>query len=320
MARKQQLEQVFNLLLAEQQDKAAEILHQLIVEKARTIYESIIAEDELEDDDEVGGSATDSFTDSIESDIDDIETEEENDGEVEDDEGSTEDDEDSNEVDDESEDEEVEEIEDRVEDLESQLEALRAEFDALMDEELEEPNHADLADEMDHDTEQGGDYSDLEGDMDSVDFEQNKSSMFEKKKSEKLKKAPQAKDTKIRGDRKKMDEETKFLNKVADTGQRGTAKLAGTGNKSTHGAEQNQSPYTRAPKKTDFGGKPVKIGSGTGGEPGKYHGEKPSSENVGDNFDAEPKKVSMKADSTAKYTGGKAAGNGGNKSPLSSKP
>ena len=42
MAQTQKLEQVLDLLLAEDQDKAAQMLHQIIVEKARDIYESIV--------------------------------------------------------------------------------------------------------------------------------------------------------------------------------------------------------------------------------------------------------------------------------------
>jgi len=39
MSQQQKLEQVLDLLLSEDSDQAAEILHQIIVEKARTIYQ-----------------------------------------------------------------------------------------------------------------------------------------------------------------------------------------------------------------------------------------------------------------------------------------
>lgn len=307
MSQTKKLEQVLDLLLSEDQERAAEILHQIIVEKARTIYESIVDEETVNDDDtddldeaeEFGSEPGEDFTNEISSDEDEISADEENDGEVDDD-GS-----------DETENSE-EEIEDRVEDLESQLADLRAEFDALMGEELQEPNHADLADTID------GSEADADDEMGvNMDSDKETASMFEKAKKPKLEKAPMAKDAK---QGKKVDEETQFLSKVADTGQRGTAKLAGTGNKSSLGAEQNQSPYTRAPNKKDYGGTPVKIGSGTGGEYGKYHGETSEDNTVTDNVGLEPKKISVKADTTAKYTGGKAAGDGGSKSPLSKKP
>lgn len=301
MAHTQKLEQVLDLLLSENQDKAADVLHQIIVEKARTIYEGIVSEEEqvvgVEDD-------TEDFTAEISDNERDIDADEENDGEV-----------------DESDDTESDDVEDRVDDLEAQLAELRAEFNALMDEEMDEPNHADLADTIDSqadegdedDTDEGEDDTDEDNDLSTED----PAEMFERAVSPKLKTAPQRKNT-YRGQR--VAEETQFLNKVADTGQRGTAKLVGTGNKSTLGAENNQSPYTKAPSKKDYGGTPVKIGSGTGGEYGVYTGDKAKDETPTDNVGLTPKRVSAKADSTSKYTGGKASGDGGSKSPLSKKP
>lgn len=308
MSQQKKLEQVLDLLLSEDQEQAAEILHQIIVEKARTIYESLVDEEtvdvedegneELDEADNVGGNPEEDFTAEISSDEEEIESDEHNDGEVDDD-GA---------VEDENDEGEEEELDDRVDDLEAQLEELRAEFDALMGEELQEPNHADLADN----------YADETGDeIDAAEADIESDSMFEKKGAAKLEKAPRAKTAK---NDKKVAEETQFLSKVADTGQKGTAKLAGTGNKSAHGAEGTQSPYTHAPSKKDFGGKPVKFGSGTGGEYGKYHGDSATDDTITDNVDVEPKKVSDKADSTPKYTGGKTAGDGGSKSPLTKKP
>ena len=51
MSQQKKLEQVLDLLLSEDSDHAAEILHQIIVEKARTIYESIVDEEETEEED-----------------------------------------------------------------------------------------------------------------------------------------------------------------------------------------------------------------------------------------------------------------------------
>ena len=341
MSQQQKLEQVLDLLLSEDSDRAAELLHQIIVEKARTIYESIVNEDsedkeDLDESDEVGGAPDEDFTDEISDDKDEIESDEEQNGEASDEDDSDDSDSDSEDEDDElsGEDDEMGEgsTEDRVEDLESQLAELRAEFDALMGEEMQEPEHADLGDEFGADDEFGseeeGEFGAEQGTNGMPSFGGDEqvvgevvATMYEKKKAAKLEVAKQAKkgDLKKKG-AKKVDEETKFLNKVADTGQRGTAKLVGTGKDTPLGAEQNNSPYTSIPARKDYGGKPVKIGAGTGGEYGKYNGDSATSKTPTDNVNVKPKSTSMKADTTAKYTGGKSAGEGFSKSPLTKKP
>ena len=344
MSQQQKLEQVLDLLLSEDSEQAAEILHQIIVEKARVIYESIVDEEEVADDekdeldesDEVGGEPNKDFTDEIKSDKDEIDADEQNAGEA----GGEEDDADDAEGEEDGEadsefggDEEGGEgsTEDRIEDLESQLAELRAEFDALMGEEMQEPQHADLAGEfggddvepaMDDEMGGMGDMGDMGGSEDKVVGEVV-ATMFEKKKKPDLEKAPEKKKGELaKKGEKKVDEETKFLNKVADTGQRGTAKLVGTGKGMTLGAEQDKSPYTSIPARKDYGGKPTKIGGngGTGGEYGKYNGDSAKDDTPTDNVNIEPKKNGVKADTTAKYTGGKAAGPGFTKSPLTKKP
>lgn len=330
MSQQQKLERVLDLLLSEDSDQAAELLHQIIVEKARTIYESIVDEEddaEGSEGDDVGGEPDEDFTQEIGADKDEIDSDEEQDGEPESDE--------DDEFGDESElgDEEGS-TEERIEDLESQLADLRAEFDQLMGEEMQEPEHADMAgaeDEFGGDNEFSGEdeFGDVVGgeepeDTESPDFSGEEqvvgevvAKFHEKKKMPALKKAPEKKDLK-KG--KKVDEETKFLNAVSDTGQKGTAKLVGTGKGMTLGAEQTQSPYTRSPSKKDFGGGPTKIGSGTGGEYGKYNGDSATDKTVTDNVNLKGKNVSTKADTTPKYTGGKSAGEGFSKSPLTKKP
>ena len=62
MSQQQKLEKVLDLLLSEDSDRASELLHQIIVEKARTIYESIVEDaeedkDDVDSGDEVGGEA-----------------------------------------------------------------------------------------------------------------------------------------------------------------------------------------------------------------------------------------------------------------------
>lgn len=336
MSQQQKLEKVLNLLLSEDSDQAAELLHQIIVEKARTIYESIVDEDEAMDDeeeltegDEVGGEPNKDFTDEIAADKDEVDADEENDGEAGDeesddgefDDGEAEDDE---EGDDAFGGEDEGSVEDRVEDLESQLAELRAEFDALMGEEMQEPNHADLGAEMgeiEDEFDDGGMGAGVAPDMggDEQVVGEVVAVMHEKKKEKKLEVAPQAKDKKKD---KKVDEETQFLNKVADTGQKGKAGLVGTGKNTPLGAEQDKSPYTNIPARKDYGGKPTKIGGdgGTGGEYGKFNAGTGKDDTPTDNVKVEPKKSGIKADTTAKYTGGKAAGPGFTKSPLTKKP
>lgn len=324
MSQQKKLEKVLDLLLSEDQSQAAELLHQIIVEKARVIYESIVEEeddqlDEAEDADEVGGEPSKDFTDEISSDEDEVDTDEQNDGEAED--------EDGDDFGDDSDDSEEADVEDRVEDLETQLSDLRAEFDALMGEEMQEPEH--MGDPLDGEVEPAmddgmDDMDDMDADMPGMDGEEKVvgevvATMFEKKAKAKLEVAPQSKKT-VKG--KRADEETQFLNKTADTGQRGTAKLVGTGKNSPLGAEQTQSPYTNAPVRKDYGGSAKNIlGSRTtGGEYGKYHGDSAKNDTPSDNVKVAPKNSSIKADTTAKFTGGKAAGEGFTKSPLTKKP
>jgi hypothetical protein len=347
MSQQKKLEKVLDLLLSEDQDQAAELLHQIIVEKARVIYESVVEEeadekdtkakdagdeehDKLDESDEVGGNPNQDFTKDIASDKEEIDGDEQNDGEAgeADEFGDDEDLDDSEDDDMEGEDMEGEDIDDRVDDLETQLSELRAEFDALMGEEMMEPNHADLAGEMDGDE---GDFggndmsSDMSGDMPDFGGEEKVvgevvATMFEKKKVSKLKKAPEKKDLKKD---KKVDEETQFLKKTGDTGQKSANPgFAGTGKDTPKGAEQDKSIFSKAPSKPSYGGDSKNIlgSKSTGGEYGKYHGDSAADDTITDNLGINPKKSSIHADKTAKYTGGKAAGEGFTKSPLTKAP
>jgi len=335
MSQQQKLEKVLDLLLSEDSDQAAELLHQIIVEKARVIYESIVEEEDdaekedLDESDEVGGEPNKDFTDEIASDKDEVDADEQNDGEAGDgeDDGEGGDDEDEEGAADEFGGEEGGEgtTEERVEDLESQLAELRAEFDALMGEEMQEPQHADLAG-MDPNVEPAGDDMGGAPDFGGGDMGGEEkvvgevvATMFEKKKDKKLEVAPQKKDAKKD---KKVDEETQFLNKVADTGQKGKAGLVGTGKGTPLGAEQTNSSFTHIPPRKDYGGNPKNIlgSKSTGGEYGKYHGDSAKDDTPTDNVKVDPKKSGVKADTTAKWTGGKSAGEGFTKSPLTKKP
>jgi hypothetical protein len=131
MTDRSKFEQMLEHLIADEQEKAKELFHQLVVEKSREIYENILEDDfeenevdeskdeedeeaveenfgviegDDEEGDEIGGDATDDF-------IDDMEAS---------------DDEESDEADSE------EDLEDRVVDIEDALDELKAEFEKMM--------------------------------------------------------------------------------------------------------------------------------------------------------------------------------------------
>lgn len=187
MTDRSKFEQMLEYLISEEQDKAKEIFHQLVVEKSREIYETILAEDfeeseveegmevtfretdvedgEMEaaddmmggdddmdmmggdDDGDIGGDATDDFMGDIEG-GDDEEGDMGGEGE----------------------------IEDRVMDLEDALDDLRAEFEQMMGDEGGEEAGDDEEGEMDDmgaDDEEGEEGDDEEEIKDSFDVSDN---------------------------------------------------------------------------------------------------------------------------------------------------
>ena len=147
MTDRSKFEQMLEYLISEDQEKARELFHQIVVEKSREIYENILAEDfdsiEESDEDEddeaveenfgfaeaddeenaIGGDPTDDFIGDVEAgddESDDFGGEEEFGGEED---GG---------------------LEDRVVDLEDALEDLKAEFEALLADEEGEENHDDM--------------------------------------------------------------------------------------------------------------------------------------------------------------------------------
>ena len=140
MADLNKFEKMLELLVNEDKEAAQELFHEIVVEKSRDIYESL-----LEDDEEVE-EATD---------------EEEDDEEVE--EASDEEADDMDMGDEEGEEDEGEEgdVEDRVEDLEDALDDLKAEFEKMMAGDDEEGD-----DEEGDDMDMGGDETDdMMGDL-----------------------------------------------------------------------------------------------------------------------------------------------------------
>lgn len=137
-------EKLIEYIVNEQEDKARELFHDIVVEKSRDIYESLLSQETTE---EIGGDQVEDLVDEITSDEEGISEDDldiESDAEVSADDADADMDMDLDmEVDsDEGSDgemgEEGEELEDRVMDLEDALDELKAEFDKLMGEMGEE--------------------------------------------------------------------------------------------------------------------------------------------------------------------------------------
>jgi hypothetical protein len=165
------LEQILELLLAEDNAKAEEMLHEYVVAKARAEYERVLDESEEEveveetvdsEDEEAVEETIDQsndFEDDILADESEIASDEAGFNEGEDEEGE----------DEEGEDEGDEDLEDKVDELESELEDLRAEFEALMAGEENEPEHADMDDAEEVEMDMGDEGEDEM--MDSVEYD-----------------------------------------------------------------------------------------------------------------------------------------------------
>ena len=69
-----QYEKLIEFIINEQEDKARELFHQIVVEKSRDIYESLIDEQDLE---EVGGNPVGNMVDEISADEEGMQEDEE---------------------------------------------------------------------------------------------------------------------------------------------------------------------------------------------------------------------------------------------------
>ena len=184
-------EKLIEYIISEQEDKARELFHQIVVEKSRSIYENLISEVDQDDTMDRGVDEVEDLVDEISDDEmlpeadDDQEDEESDDAEMEMDDESEEDKSEEDEDMDMSGDEMLGiaagddmdmgdegegELEDRVMDLETALDDLKAEFDRLMADEADEPEHADImggegGDDMGSDMDMDSDM-DTDSDMD----------------------------------------------------------------------------------------------------------------------------------------------------------
>ena len=169
-------EQLIEYVINDDEAKARELFHDIVVEKSRAIYEEMMEEEEIEEIDEVD-EAEEMEEESIEENmmggdqaddlIDDIETEES---------GISMEGEDEIEMDMDMNDHHAdvggeEELEDRVVDLEDKLDELMAEFESLMGDDADSDEEMD----MDMDMKVGDDMSDEE----VVDDELETEGMYE---------------------------------------------------------------------------------------------------------------------------------------------
>lgn len=178
MSDNNKFEQLIELFIAEDEQGAKDLFHEIVVEKSRDIYESLVDEEQVEEtaeveedaeaveesedeaveeseeeaveesgfeEAEIGGDQSDDMIDDIEADEQGLSMEADADDE---------------------------EIEDRVVDIENALEELKAEFDALMGGDDAEGGDAEM--DMDMDMDAGDEEGDEEGEeeeMESVEEE-----------------------------------------------------------------------------------------------------------------------------------------------------
>jgi hypothetical protein len=109
-------EKLVEYIINEDEEKAQELFHQIVVEKSREIYNDLVSESEDQADDFVGDIEADEYGSDMHAE----------------DEHEDDDMDDMDDMDDDQEAADDEELEDRVVDLEAELDALKAEFDAMM--------------------------------------------------------------------------------------------------------------------------------------------------------------------------------------------
>jgi len=179
------MEQLLDLLVNEEMDQAHALFHEIVVEKSRTIYENLIAEEAKEEDEEEDESMEEASEEDESEDKVDEETTFEIGGEPEDEFGGDASDDMISGVSDHEfggdgeEDGEIgglggdepEDDSERIDDLEDALEELKMEFEKLMAGEADEPEHADMF--GDEDGEEGDDADGEEPDFGSEDDEED---------------------------------------------------------------------------------------------------------------------------------------------------
>lgn len=153
MSTKEKLEQVLEMLVNEENDKAGELLHDVFVEKAKNIYAELVESDESVEEDvteEVGGDPEADLADDISADQEEIEAEEMFSEEDMDDEEAAKDLEASMDVaDDAGDSADAEEVKDAMMNVDDAMAELKSAFAAMTgDEEAPAEEPADAEDEM----------------------------------------------------------------------------------------------------------------------------------------------------------------------------
>jgi len=254
-------EQLIEYIINEDEAKAKELFHTIVVEKSRDIYESLMDDQEL---DEMGGNQVERFAKEVTDDEEGMQEGEE--------EFDSEEDEDGEEFDGEEAGDEFGgdefggapegegSVEDRVMDLEDALDELKAEFDALMSGGEEEEFGGEESGDEFGGAPEGDEFGGApEGDesmmYEAADDEEDEEEDLEESKA--VKKTTKRKMTEAEWIRE-------YVEKIGDPfpGQQGkpSGKMAGTGAKSENQGEKNTKSIVAG--KNDMGGTTSNIAKG----------------------------------------------------------
>ena len=234
-------EQLIEHIINDEEDKARALFHQIVVEKSRDIYESLMDEEYAEE--AVGGDAVESM-------VDEISMDETNGiGEGEDDDMDAMDMGDMG--DDDMGDEGEGDLEQKVMDLESELEALKAEFEQLMGDEGNdmEMDAMDMGDEEGEEQEDEENFAMMEAEKeeDEEDDEEEKmeESVYESRQSRPLQKTA-------------VDLMREYVEKISSPGNT-EGQPAGT---SAGGDHANVNTQSTVAGKNDMGGTAKNLAQG----------------------------------------------------------
>ena len=175
MSDNNKFEQLIELFIAEDEQGAKDLFHEIVVEKSRSIYENLVDEDQVEETAEVEEDA-EAVEEATDEEVEESADEEVEESEVDEAEiGGDQSDDLINDIEADEQglsmegDADDEEIEDRVVDIENALEELKAEFDQLMGGDDAEDGDMDMDMDKDMDKMDMGDEEGEEEEMESVE-------------------------------------------------------------------------------------------------------------------------------------------------------
>lgn len=238
-------EKLIEYIVNDDQDKARALFHDIVVEKSRSIYESMM-DDEGQEHHGMGGDEVEGLTDEITADEHGMHEEDEEMDMGGDEEFGTDDDmgmdpemggDEGGEGD----------IEDRVMDLESALDELKAEFDALMSDEHSEHDHDDM----------GGDDMDMGGDEEPAD----ESMMYEAKDEDDEEDDEEEETTESRRNMSSAEKLREYVDKVSD-GHGAEKSGQGEGHEVGKGSSVGVNKQGIVAGKNDMGGTAANIVKG----------------------------------------------------------